>query len=145
MAPPGVESKTLRYLFGEDLDEEVDYKSDRQFGGPNGSSLTTITGEDDNSRAPRSVIECGATDTLKALRTSPDVTSNAEIITNPLDEQQQQQVARENRAKRRSETLVHLVEQMKLSLSCTLRYGAPQRGSWPIPIGIARWVRGHNT
>ena len=75
MAPPGVESKTLRYLFGEDLDEEVDYKSDRQFGGPNGSSLTTITGEDDNSRAPSSVIERGAADTLKALRTSPDITS----------------------------------------------------------------------
>ena len=52
-----------------------------------------------------------AADTLTALGTSPDVTSTAEVITNPLDEQQQQQVALEERAKRRSETLVHLAEQ----------------------------------
>ena len=85
MAPPGAESKTLRDLFGEDLDEEVDYESDSQFVGPNGSPLTTITGEDDESRAPSSVTEHGAADTLTALRNSPDVTSKAEIITNPLD------------------------------------------------------------
>ena len=42
MAPPGAESKTLRDLFGEDLDEEVDYESDSQFVGPNGSPLTTM-------------------------------------------------------------------------------------------------------
>ena len=53
MAPPSAESQTLQYLFGEDLDEEVDYKSDSQFVGLNGSPLTTITGEDDNSRGPR--------------------------------------------------------------------------------------------
>ena len=76
-----------------------------------GPPLTTITGEDDNSRAPISVLERGAADTLTALRTSPDLTSTAEVITNPLDEQQQQQVAREERSKRRSKTLVHLAEQ----------------------------------
>ena len=37
--------------------------------------------------------------------------STAEIITNLLDEQQQQQVAREERTKRRSEALTHLAEQ----------------------------------
>ena len=52
MAPPGAESQTLRDLFGENLDEEVDYKSDSQFVGPNGSSLTTITGKDDDNRSP---------------------------------------------------------------------------------------------
>ena len=66
MAPPDAESKTLRDLFGKDLDEEVDYKSDSQFVGPNELPLTTITGEDDNSRAPSSVIEHGAADTLTA-------------------------------------------------------------------------------
>ena len=96
-------------FFCEDLDE--DYESASQFVGPNGSPLIIITGEDDNSRAPSSVLEHGAADTLTALRTSPDVTSTAEVITNPLDEQQQQQVALEERAKRRSETLVHLAEQ----------------------------------
>ena len=39
MAPPGAESKTLRDLFGEDLDEEVDYESDSQFVGPMGPPL----------------------------------------------------------------------------------------------------------
>ena len=57
MAPPGAESKTLRDLFGEVLDEEVDNESDSQFVEPNESPLTTITGEDDESRAPSSVLE----------------------------------------------------------------------------------------
>ena len=70
-----------------------------------GPHLATITGEDDNSRAPSSGLERSAANTLTALRTSPDVTSTARVITNPLDEQQQQQVAREERAKRRSETM----------------------------------------
>ena len=50
-------------------------------------------------------------DTLTVLRTSSGLKSTAEVITNPLDEQKQQQVAREERAKRRSETLVHFTEQ----------------------------------
>ena len=111
MAPPDDESQTLRDLFGEDLDEEVNYESDRQFVGPNGSPLTTITDEDDGSRALSSVFDRGAANTLTALRTSPDLTSTAEIITKSLYEQQQQQVAREERAKRRSENLAHLAEQ----------------------------------
>ena len=71
MAPPGAESKTLRDLFGEDLDEEVDYESDSQLVGPNVSPLISITSEVDNSREPCSVIECGAADTFTALSTSP--------------------------------------------------------------------------
>ena len=111
MAPPGAESQTLRNLLVEDLDEVVDYESDSQFVGPNGSPITTIIGEDDESRAPSSVLQCGASETLTALRTSPDLTSTAKFVTKPLYEQQQQQVAREKRAKRRSETLAHLTEQ----------------------------------
>ena len=88
MAPPDAESQTLRDLFGEDPDEEFDYESDSQFVGPNEPPLTTITGEDDNSRAPSSFLERGAADTLTALRTSLDLTSTDEVITNPLDEQQ---------------------------------------------------------
>ena len=34
MAPPGVESQTLRDRFGEDLDEEIDYESYSQFVDP---------------------------------------------------------------------------------------------------------------
>ena len=68
MAPPDTESKSLRDLFGEDFDNEVDYESDSQFLGPNGSPLATITGEDDSSLAPSSVLERGAADTLTALR-----------------------------------------------------------------------------
>ena len=79
MAPPGAESQTLRDLFGEDLDEEVDYESNSQFVGPNGSPHTTITGEGDESRAPSSAIEHGAADTLTALRNSPDLTSRLRL------------------------------------------------------------------
>ena len=102
MAPPGAKSQTLRDRVGEDLDEEVDYESDTLFVGPNGSPLTTITGEYDNSRAFIPILERGAVDTLTTLRTSPDITSTAEVITNPLDEPQQQHVASEKSAKRRS-------------------------------------------
>ena len=89
------------------ISTKVDHESDSQFVGPNESPLTTITGEDDGSRAPSSALEHGAAGTHTALRTSPDLTSKDEVITN----HQQQQVSREDRAKRRSETLVHLAEQ----------------------------------
>ena len=110
MAPPGAESKTLRDLIVEGLDEEVDYESDNQFVGPSRSPFTTVTSEDDNSSAPIPFLERGAADTLTALRNSPDITSTAEVNTKPLDEQQQQMVDSEERAKRRSETLIHLAE-----------------------------------
>ena len=66
MASPGAESQTRRDLFGEDLDEEADNISDSQFVEPNESLLTTITGEDDESRAPSSVIGRGGVNTLTA-------------------------------------------------------------------------------
>ena len=100
--------QTLRDLFGKDLDEEVDYKNDSHFARSNRCPLSTITGKDDNSRAPCSFLERNAADTLTALRTSPDITFMAKVTTNPLDEQQQQQVSREERA---SETLDYLAEQ----------------------------------
>ena len=56
------------------------------------------------------VIKVSAADTLTALRNSLDVASKAEVITNPLDEQQNL-VASEECAKRRSEALTHLAEQ----------------------------------
>ena len=40
MAPPGAEPQTLKDLFGEDLDEEVDYESDTA----HLLAYTTITG-----------------------------------------------------------------------------------------------------
>ena len=47
MTPPGHESETLRDLLDGDLDEEVDYESDTDFLGRDGSPLAIITGEDD--------------------------------------------------------------------------------------------------
>ena len=76
--------------------------------GPNNFSLIIITGEEDTSRAPNSLFRRSAADTLTALRTSPDAT--AKVHANPLDEQQQQIVASEERAKCRSETLVYLAK-----------------------------------
>ena len=103
-----VPSQRLRDLFDGDLDEEVDYKSDTEFVCPNGSLLATITGEDYNSREPSPFLECGAADTLTALRTSPDLASTAEVNASPLDDQQRQLVASEERSKRRSYTMVRL-------------------------------------
>ena len=119
MAPSGAESKPLRDLLDRDLDEEMDYESDTKFVGPNGSPLATITSEDVNNRAPSVFIEHGAADTLTVLRTSPDLASAAEVNTNPLDEQQQQMVAREERAKRR-QRLGPLGRTERLCLSGTL-------------------------
>ena len=70
-----------------------------------GNPLATITGEDDNSRATSPCLERDAADTLTALRTSPGLASTAEVITIPLDEKQQQLIASEESAKRRSETM----------------------------------------
>ena len=86
MAPSGTESKTLRDLEEEDLDEAVDYETDTDFMILNGSPFTTITGEDGNSRAPSAFLERSAADTPTVLRTSPDVTSSATVNTDLLDE-----------------------------------------------------------
>ena len=110
MAPPGAESQTLRDLFGEDLDKRLITKVTANSSGPMCPSLPPSLVK--TTKVVHLVLERGAANTLTALRNSPDVTSKAEIITNPLDEQQQQQqVAREDRMKRRSETLAHLAQQ----------------------------------
>ena len=83
----------------------MDYESKTDFMGPNGSSLITITGEDDTSRAPSPFPERGVADTITAFRFSSDVTSTAEINTNPLDEQQKQIVVQEESATRRLENM----------------------------------------
>ena len=79
MAPPGTESKTLRYLQEKDLDEAVDCKSDTGFMEPNGSPLAT-TGEDDTSRLPSPFPDQGAVDTLITLR-NPSDTASAAVVT----------------------------------------------------------------
>ena len=72
--------------------------------GPNGSPLTTITSEDDFSRAPSPFLDSNIVDTLTALRTSPDVMSTATVNTNTLDEKQRQLVAQDESVKCRSQT-----------------------------------------
>ena len=122
----------------------MDYESETECVGSNGYPFTTITGGDDTIRAPSLFREHGAADTLTALYTSPDLASTAEVITNPLDEQQQQhQVAREERAKRRSEILLHLAEQDTMSFMHPQMRSASE-GNWPIPIGMVRWARDHD-
>ena len=55
--------------------------------GPDGSSLTILTGEGDTSLAPSPFIKRGVTDTLTALGTSPDATSSSTVNTNMLVKQ----------------------------------------------------------
>ena len=107
MTPPGHESKTLSDLLEGDFEEMVDYESDTDFLGPDGSPLTTITGEDDSLRAPHPFPNSGAAVTLNALRASSELESTA-TVTNPLDEEQQLIVDREESAKRRSKTAAKL-------------------------------------
>ena len=107
MTPPDNESQTLRDLYGGDLDEAVDYESDTDFVGPDRSPLTTLTGEDDTRNAPNPFPERGAADALTALRDPPDESSTA-MVTNPLDEQQQQTIDQEEGAKRRARNIARL-------------------------------------
>ena len=82
----GAESKNLRDLFDEDLVKEIDYESDTEFVGPNGSPLAIITGEEDNSRIPSPFTERGMwTRIQRYVLTFSNVTS--EVNTNPLIEQ----------------------------------------------------------
>ena len=108
MAPPATESKTLGDRQEEDLYEAVNYKSDTNFMGVNGSSLTILTGEDDYSCASDTFLECGGAYTLAALRFLSEVASMVINNTNPLDEQQQRIVAQAYESKIRSETMVQL-------------------------------------
>ena len=80
MAPPGTESKTLRYLQEKDLAEAVDCKSDTDYMEHNGSPLATTTGEDDTSRLPSPFPDQGAVDTLITLR-NPSDTASAAVVT----------------------------------------------------------------
>ena len=73
MAQRDSEFETFRDLLHEDFDEAVDYESDTDF-----MILTTITGEDDTSRAPIPFPECGAADTLRSL---PDIASRVIVNT----------------------------------------------------------------
>ena len=97
------ESKTLQDLFDEDLDEAVDYESDTDFVVSNGPSLVTVNSEDDKRREPKPFPKCSAAEMLTALRQSPDLTSTA-TVTNPLNEQQQHIVGREDDTKHQSKT-----------------------------------------
>ena len=103
MAPPGADSNTLLDLLDEDRNKEMEFKSDTEFVGPNGSPLATITGEDDLRRELNPFPECGAADMLTALRRTTDLSPTA-TFSNPIYEHQQQIVDREDGAKRRSKT-----------------------------------------
>ena len=107
MEPPDNESQTLRDLYEGDPDEAVDYESDTDFVGPNGSPLTTITGDDDTRHPPNPFPERGAVDALTALRDPPNEASPA-MVTNPLDEHQQQTIDQEEGAKRRARNMARL-------------------------------------
>ena len=106
------ESKILRDLLEEDLDEAVDYESDTDFVGPNGYPLATVTGEDGTRREPNPFLECGAVNMLTTLRRNPDLRSKT-MATNPIDEHQQQIVDGEEGAKHRSKTKSILQTQRK--------------------------------
>ena len=108
MAPPGVESNILRDILKKDLDEAVGYDSYNGFVGTMSPLLPPSLKRDDNNFTPIAFLERGAADTLTALRTSPDLASTAEVNTNPIDEQQQQLFASEERARRLSKTMSRL-------------------------------------
>ncbi|CAI5731698.1 unnamed protein product [Peronospora farinosa] len=116
MTSPGNESQTLRDLIEGDLDEAVDYESDTVFVGPDGSPLTTLTGEDDSSHAPNPFPEHGAADALTALLDPPDVSSTA-TVTDPLDKKQQQTIDKEEGAKRRTKNMARLQGQVQATYS----------------------------
>ena len=107
ITPPDSESQTLRDLIEDNLDKAVDYESDTVFLGPDGSPLSTFTGEDDTRHAQNPFPERGAPDALTALRDPPDVSSTA-TVTNPLDEQQQRSIDQEEGAKRRTKNMTRL-------------------------------------
>ena len=113
---------------------------------PNGSLLATITTEDDNSRATSSFLERGAVNTLIALRISFYVALNAKINMNPLEKQQQQIVAREERAKRKSETMTRLTSQRYYVFRAPLdKERLKEASGRSIPIRIVHWAGGHFT
>ena len=107
MASHGDESKTLRKLLEEDVDEVMGYENDTNFSGSNGSPLATITGEEDSRHEPNPLPERGAADMLTALRRTLDLSSTATVI-NLLNEQQQRIVEREVSAKRMYKTKARL-------------------------------------
>ncbi|CAH0493556.1 unnamed protein product [Peronospora farinosa] len=107
MTPLGNDSQILRDLIEGDLDEAVDYECDTVFVEPDGSPLTTLTGEHDSNNAPNLFPGRGAADALTALRYPPEL-SSAATVTNPLDEQQQQTIDQEEGAKRRTKNMARL-------------------------------------
>ena len=107
MASHGDESKTLRNLLEEDVDDVMGYENDTNFSGSNGSPLATITGEEDSRHEPNTLPQRGAADMLTALRRTLDLSATATII-NLLNEHQQRIVEREVSAKRRYKTKARL-------------------------------------
>ena len=107
MPSPGNESQTQQDLYRGDPDEAVDYESDTDFVGPDGSPLTTITGDDDSRHPPNPFPERGAVDALTALR-DPSNEASPEMVTNPLDEHQQQLIDQEEGIKRRARNIARL-------------------------------------
>ena len=89
MTSSGHESKTLNDLFVEDLEEAVDYGSDTSFL-EDYESKPSPKGKDETRHTPNPFPEHGVADTLTSMRSAPGETPISPI-TNPLDEQQNQQ------------------------------------------------------
>ena len=139
MVPSGTESKNLRDLLLEDIDEAVNYESETDFMRPNGSPLTNITGEYDTTNAPSRFPKRNAAHTLTALRFSPDVTSSAMVDT----------------ILSMSNSNKSLLKKIARSIGQRPWPNWPAQGNiyvvhsrlrngWTIPIGMFHWAGGHH-
>ena len=100
MASPPHESRTLSsYL---DFDEDVDYGSDTNVPGDDGISSHSAVSEARPLTAPNTFANRGGTTAPVAQHHTTGADEN--IITNPLDEQQELTRQREERALRRTHT-----------------------------------------
>ena len=100
MASPPNESRTLSsYL---DFDEDVNYGSDTRVPGDDGISSHSAVSEDRPLTAPNLFVERGETTAPGAQHHTTDADEN--MITNPLDEQQELILKREKKARCRAHT-----------------------------------------
>ena len=100
MESPPNESRTLSsYL---DFDEDVDYGSDTSVPGYDGISSHSAVSDARPQTAPNPFVERGETTAPGAQHHTTDADEN--IITNPLDEQQELILQREEKARRRAHT-----------------------------------------
>ena len=90
MTPRKHESETLPNVL---VEEEVDYESDSNFASEQDSISDSPVRRDDIPRPPNPFLELGAANADTTLRGTPGI--EAEVMTNKLDELQQQLVQAE--------------------------------------------------